>query len=371
MHDIGILTYHTGFNYGASLQAYALSHILKKKGLSCEIINFETERFLHSREMISRKPVRMKEHIKNVFRAPYYRVLMKRENMFNRFRNEMLPVSALYRTEEEVVRHADEYRTIVCGSDQIWNLGAYGDEFAANMLFYLNFPKKERRVSYAASMGYWIKDAHCREAEFVPWLKEFDVISVRESGTEEYLKSLGIPCVTVLDPTLLLDVEEYKKISCASDVKEPFILLFSWNTPKSVVCAAKKLSRMTGVPVLNIVPPPRGMFSGIRRKLDVGPREFLGLMEKADYVITNSFHGTVFSNIFEKKYFYICDKYPDVRIASLLKQLNLQDHIFHSLDTDALHTVEKTDFGEVKKKIEKLRKASFEFIDNEIVREMK
>ena len=76
--SVGILTYHTGYNYGASLQAFALSKTIEKMGISCEIINFETERFVASREMFSRKLERPKELIKIVTRLPYYSTLKRR-----------------------------------------------------------------------------------------------------------------------------------------------------------------------------------------------------------------------------------------------------------------------------------------------------
>ena len=80
MSKIGILTYHSGFNYGACLQAYALQTTLKKKfGYDSEIINFETDAFVSSREMFSRKPRRLKEFIKNFTRLPYWKSLHERE----------------------------------------------------------------------------------------------------------------------------------------------------------------------------------------------------------------------------------------------------------------------------------------------------
>ena len=142
MNKIGILTYHTGYNYGASLQAYALQTIIKKMGFQCEIINFETERFVASREMFSRHPKRVKEVIKIITRIPYIKSLKKRQTLFDNYTENCLDISPLYRTEEEVINHAGEYDCIVCGSDQIWNL-SQDDAPAANPLFFLNFPKKQ------------------------------------------------------------------------------------------------------------------------------------------------------------------------------------------------------------------------------------
>ena len=159
MSKIGILTYHSGFNYGACLQAYALQTTLKKMGFNSEIIDFEPEAFVASREMFSRKPRRLKEIIKNVTRIPYWSSLHTREDMFDRYTFEVLKSTPRYKTEQDVIDHAKDYDCIICGSDQIWNLSKTHDAPAANPIFFLNFPKKQRRISYAASFASWIKEA--------------------------------------------------------------------------------------------------------------------------------------------------------------------------------------------------------------------
>ena len=151
MKKVGILTYRTGYYYGASLQAYALQNVVRRMGYDVETINFETERFVNSREMFARSPRRLKEWIKVISRLPYYDALQRRQHLFDKFTNECLALSPLYRQEKEVIEHAREYDCIICGSDQIWNLST-DDAPAANHLFFLNFPKAKRRVSYAASL---------------------------------------------------------------------------------------------------------------------------------------------------------------------------------------------------------------------------
>lgn len=109
MGKIGILTYHSGYNYGACLQAYALQTTLNNLGYDNEIINFETERFVTSREMFSRKPRRLKEIIKNISRIPYWHTLHERERMFNNFTLDVLHSTPRYKTEEDVITHAKDY----------------------------------------------------------------------------------------------------------------------------------------------------------------------------------------------------------------------------------------------------------------------
>ena len=114
MSKIGILTYHSGFNYGACLRAFALQTTLKKFGYDSEIINFEPEAFVASREMFSRRPRRLKEVIKNLTRIPYGKSLHIRERMFNDFTLKVLKATPRYKTENEVIQHAEEYDCIIC-----------------------------------------------------------------------------------------------------------------------------------------------------------------------------------------------------------------------------------------------------------------
>lgn len=360
--DVGILTYHTGYNYGASLQAYALMTAIKKMGYSCEIINFETERFVASREMFSRKPERMKEVIKIASRIPYYSSLKKRQTLFDNFTKECLEISPLYRSEQEVKVHAIDYKCIVCGSDQIWNL-SQDDAPAANPLFFLNFPKEQRRVSYAASFGKWVKEAPNNENTFLPWLKQFDSISVRETSGVEYVRSLGLECSLCLDPTVLLDADDYESICVDRIIPEKYILLFSWLCTDDVVQAAKKVGKELNLPVYNIVPPPRAMFKGIRRKLDVGPREFLIMIKNAEFIVTNSFHGTAFSTTFEKPYASIVTGKADLRMKSLLEQLGLENHLVTKDELDVKRLLD-TDYENVSKKKGAVRKESLEYLKN-------
>lgn len=361
MKKIGILTYHTGFNYGASLQAYALMTTVNKLVGNCEIINFETEDFLSTREMFSRNPKSLKEVIKIITRLPYKSDLLKRQQLFDDFTDRYLVKSPLYRTEKEVIENAVNYDTIICGSDQIWNMDD-SSRYAANWIYFLNFPKKQRRISYAASFGKWVNKADNYQDKFIPWLKKFDKLSVRETSGVEYLRKKGLNVSLCIDPTLLLDKEEYEKICAPKQISKKYILLFSWNGSKGVINAAKIISKKLGLPVLNIVPPPRAMFSSIERKLDVGPCEFISMIKNAEFVVTNSFHGTVFSTIFHKPYISVYDdNRPDVRMESLLKQLNFTDHL-QNADSIDIGCIFNTDFNDLEEKINLVRKDSLNYL---------
>lgn len=363
----GTLTYHSGYNYGASLQAFALqTAILRECDVENEIVNFETLDFRESRKMFSSHPRRAKEVIKTVARLPYFNSLKKREALFDDFVANQLRTSPLCRTREEVLGLVDSYDCLICGSDQIWNLGAYGDEFAANSLFFLDFPKQQKRVSYAASFGDWVKEARTRADEMKRWLSAFDNISVREGSGQDFLHEIGIESRVDVDPTLLLDADDYRVISRKpeSNLPDRYILLFSWNVDRAMTDVAREAGRLYGIPVINIVPPPRAMFSRVRRKLDVGPREFLYLVDNAELVITGSFHGTVFSALFEKKFLSLYRSRPDTRMKSMLMRLGLDNRLrkiddVRAIDFDSLLA---SDFEGVAKCLKDLRSDSLRYL---------
>ena len=256
---------------------------------------------------------------------------------------------------------ASTYDCIICGSDQIWNLSASAGP-AANMLYFLNFPKKQRRVAYAASFGRWVKEADNCAKDFLPWLRQFDAISVREKSGVDYLRSKGIDCQQTLDPTILLDSGDYDKIASPRLIKDDYILIFGWMLNSDLVNAAKKVQKALNLPIYNIVPPPRGIFSGCRRRLDVGPQDFLSMIKYASFVVTNSFHGTAFSTTYQKPFVSVVTDTPDPRMKSLLDQLGLVDHLVGEAEVDVQRMLD-TDFSQVQERKEKLRASSIGFLE--------
>ena len=137
--------------------------------------------------------------------------------------------------------------------------------------------------------------------------------------------------------------------------------MFGWITNQDLIDAAMQVSKELNLPVYNIVPPPRAMFKGIPRKLDVGPREFLSMIKYAGFVVTNSFHGTAFSTTYEKPYVSIVSGKPDTRMASLLNQLGLSDHLV-TKDKLNVQAMMNTDYNAVREKKAALRKSSFDYL---------
>ena len=356
---IGILTYHACFNYGACLQAYALQTTVKKLGYECEIIDYQSDILRNISDVFSKKPTNIREVIKNITRFPYKAQLLERQKMFESFINNKLVLSPRCRTEEDVEKQANKYDCVICGSDQTWNLDP--SVRYQNAVYFLNFPKHQRRISYATSFGQWVEKAPEHEDEFLPWVTGYDALSMREQSGVDYLRSKGLECELVVDPTLLLERRYYDSICRERLIKEPYILLFTWNGAKDATEIAKKIEKKTHAKPIYIVAPPRAMFSGVERKLDVGPCEFLSLIKYADYVVTNSFHGTVFSIIYEKKFVSVVSGHVDKRRESLMEHLGLTDHLMTNENFD-MNAIEKTNYAGTTEKLAKFKENSMRYL---------
>ena len=187
--------------------------------------------------------------------------------------------------------------------------------------------------------------------------------TTKEKGFSTYTlrEKCGIDSKLCLDPTILLDKEEYDEICAQKLVKEKYVLLFGWNTNNDLIMVGKKISKLLNLPLINIVPPPKAMFKGVKRKLDVGPREFLSMIKYADFVVTNSFHGTAFSLTYEKPFFSIYSANPDLRIQSLLKQFNLENRLIQANDQfDG--DVTSIDYNTMRESKVKLRESSLSYL---------
>lgn len=356
---IGILTYHACYNYGACLQAYALQNTIKRKFSDCQIIDYQSNRLIDINHPFCKYPKHPKEIIKNITRVPYYSQLRERGRLFNDFINNDLILSKRCTTDEDVKQECENYDCIVCGSDQTWNLDP--SIRYETPLYYLNFPKKQRRITYATSFGSWVNKFETREKELLPWIKQFDALSMREESGAKLLRSKGLNCEWVADPTLLLTQNDYDKIVYDRIIEKEYILLFSWDGAKETIEITKKISKQLNCEAYLIVPPPRAMFSGIKRKLDVGPKEFLNLIKHAKLIVTNSFHGTVFSTVYKRPFISAIKEEADPRRASLMKQFGLEDHLMNPNNYN-LDKIFSTDFSIVEQKLAPLREHSINYL---------
>lgn len=300
---IKTITCHDVYNVGASLQAYALVTYLRSLGHEAEIIDYKPDylsnhyRLWGLNNPIYDKP--MLRELYNLVKLPG-RIKArcgKRKKYFDEFTREYLPITPWrYTSNDDLKRNPPEADVYFAGSDQIWNCFFQNGRDPA---FYLDFaPEGCIKASYAASFA--TEDvAEEWKPQIRQWLSGLDSISVRESSGVEIVERLGIPgAVQVLDPVFLLDHKAWASIEQTPKYIEPYVLIYDFDRNPEIVRFARKLADENGWKLYSVL-----SCEGCDRCFSQqGPREFIGLVHHAEFVVSNSFHATAFSLIFQKQF---------------------------------------------------------------------
>ena len=291
----GVITFHSAHNYGATLQAWALQKALQKLGTQPCIVNYHPQVIdrLYTVPPLDTAGKCLQYLRKRQVRQRRKKLKIKYEK-YSEFLRGHFEFVGDYTTYDELEKNPPGLDCYIAGSDQVWNPDHTGGYDPAYLLEFAE--KGSKRISYAASIGRERFPAQYRSS-FAGALEKFDAISVREfSSSGAVAEVTGKMPAVGIDPTLLLSKEEYDEIKVPSKRTERYILVYMMETNRKLIQLADSISLATGLPVIQR--KPGKIF---KNELDSfythTPGEFLGEMEKAEYVITNSFHGTVFSEI--------------------------------------------------------------------------
>ncbi len=347
---IGTITFHWATNYGALLQAYALQKYLKKNNYDAEIINYIPLRV---------KLIKIIMNIRNL-KISYF----IKEKKLRSFRRECMELSNItYYNNNSLIKKCSNYDIYICGSDQIWNESfTLGAEGSATLSYYLNFVKdNKKRVSYAASFG--TDKLSQKVLNLVkPELGKFNNISVRENSGKIIVEDMGFDAKVVVDPTLLLPRESYEELIKNRKIKKKYEL-FSYILHGNQTIAN----------TINDFIFEKYFNKNKDKKYNEEPIsmfEWLYNVKNSKFVLTNSFHGVVFSIIFHKSFMVIPvngSKMND-RITTLLNSLGLANRSIDSLDKDKIDKLmkESIDWVEIDSRVECLKKNSMEFISKSL-----
>lgn len=364
---IGILTFHHTANYGAILQAYGLWKAIKNLGHDVEIIDYRPEK-VDKHFWQGKRFIRLKSIIKGkgAIIDPSALVKFMKYLKFRYFLNFKMKLSKKkFSHQTDLNNFAFKYDLVVCGSDQIWCLNSKFRGF--NSSYFLDFIDSKfsgRKVSYAASFGS-TEDLGDKQDLISKLLGDFNVISVRDSNS---LKIVEQECkqqaVKVLDPTFLID---YDKITLPPKKKSNYLLVYNHGelveAEKNIILqVAKELN-------LSIISLEKENDIADENLINIGPREWLGYFNQASYVITNTYHGTIFSLKFEKQFSVFSYQGKQFKIPDLLKMLKLENRI---LDTSSFNSVNiknlnSIDYSLVNKRIAEEVEKSQAYLSNSII----
>ena len=368
---VGIITFHCSDNYGAMLQAYGLKRYLSRNGVPVYIVRYEPF-FLTGRHWwIPYIPSGgVLECVRNARWGWEGHLHMKWDffklwyNM-KQFRKRFLTTSMQRKKIFACQLCTLPYQYYIVGSDQIWNPDI---TLGLRRVYFGDFKNKQKRkvISYGASLGGEALNEKYNE-EISKLLCNLDAISVREVNAIPYIKRFYKGNIrSVLDPIFLLNKKEWEKIEKLPK-KEEYILVYATEFNENLVDYAKKLSAMKGMQVIELRTGAGNTDADFTIDYTAGPSEFLGYIHKAAYVVTNSFHGTAFSIVYQKKFTVFPHSSCNARIYNILKIHGLEELLWkeeNEMLKDSL-----IDWGNVQRRTEEHIKRSEEYLWQEIIQE--
>lgn len=340
---IAILTFYSEQNYGAVLQTYALCAFLKLKGYDPFLIN---------------RPIARVKRLN-----PYYHYM---DLKFRLFRNIYLPTSTKkFRSKDDFLKRPIEADIYIVGSDQVWNKEITKDEYFDFFLWFA--PPNSKLLSYAASFGSekWLFDYE-ETILIKEQLNKFKYISVREESASILLKQvINIDSSIVLDPTFLLD--NYNILSKRNITNNYLVcikLAKGDNYYQDIVLNVSKKLNLVPIEVCGFYIPHK---SKIKIKRFVSVKKWLSYIKSSSFIITDSYHGTVFSIIFKRNFVVIPSNFKRLtRIKHLLQQLGILDRLFENPDSlyESKIIFEDIDYNIVTEKLNFLKKETINELSN-------
>ena len=387
---VGIVSCYFKNNYGSALQAYATQHFLDTMNIENETINVdENVDFASGKKKYYMSQITNFNFIKSkmgMIKLKFDKKLKKdlgkniaiRDKKYKEFRSNY-KLTTPYKTYAELTEKCKDYSSVVVGSDQLWlPVNVVADYYTLNWV-----PDDVNKVSFATSFGVSQVPEKYTEL-YKKFLSRLNSISVREDAGVKLVKDLaGKDATLVCDPTLLLTKQEWMQIQTEEPIiKDKYILCYFLGNNIEHRKFAERLKAKTGCKIVSLNHADEYVkYSDVfadETPYDIGPAEWINLIRNAEYVCTDSFHGTVFSLINNTKFFTF-ERYSsknskvstNSRIYSLLGIVNLEERILSG--TENIDDVLKynIDFDKVNSKLAEFRKASQDFLQGALKEELK
>ncbi len=360
---VGILTFHHTYNYGASLQAFALQTYLELLGHEVFVINYLNDKMYDEfRFSVFSKKHSVRYNLLKLYNLPSQ---WRKRKRFEAFDRRYLHITERrLRTSDELSEVLRDFDRIIVGSDQVMNLVGTGFDYN----YYLDFDiPSYKKATYAPSFGLQNLEEDVKN-KMAKLLSDIKYLNAREENGTELIKELtGRDVPLVCDPTFLLKKEQWERYAILHKIKKPYVLIYCFNSYPAIEKAAMEKAKEVGGVVIDIhrfIPKYK---KGYRLKRDIGPLEMIGLLLGASYVFTNSFHGAAISLNFNKN--VIIFKHPidefkgqfnsNLRLITLSRALEIEDRLVSLNETPSLSEI---DYTVVNKHLEAWRSESIKEI---------
>lgn len=356
--QVKTITCHDVYNVGASLQAYALMAYLRDLGHDAEIIDYKPDYLSGHYSLTALANLKYdRPGLKQLYLLAKLPGRLKalcgqRKKSFDLFREQYLRLTSRYNSFCALAAEPPMADVYFAGSDQIWNSFFRNGRDPA---FYLSFaPEESLRASYAASFATE-EISQEYKAQVGQWLRGLDYISVRESSGLGIVSQFGLKAVQVMDPVFLLDAGQWEKL--CKPIGEKYIFVYDFDKNPELRRMAEKLSKDSGLPIYSL----QDLGYAEKSFSDAGPIEFLSLVKAADYVLSNSFHATAFSLIFEKE-FWVINRHEQIntRMRDLTASVGLPGRLLSHTEEPEMTRI---DYAQLSFKVRELIKGSKDYID--------
>lgn len=381
MKKIGIITFHFAKNIGAVLQCVGLYKQLQKMGFEPYVINYRPKYheakyaawkppfYLAKQYSIMVKHMGIKDkHLLFEILKRFASVLWgnrlffankKKNHCFEQFLLQYLKQSTLYRNINQLKNNPPKGDIYICGSDQIWNKSLTNGIY--DQAYFLQFGDSViKRIAYAVSMGE--TDILADTQDYINNTKMMDNISFRETcDCAKANKITQKHHQTVRDPSLFLNKDEWELFEKEVDVKTPYIFVYTVlksEVVKRIVTEACDNHKVIDVSNHKYIHGNKNY----TYNETCGPGEFLSYIKNAQFVITNSFHGTVFSIIYHKSFITIANKKRNERMEELLKFVGLEGRFLNDINFVEIEKLEEIDYQLVDEKLKLGRMHDINFL---------
>lgn len=358
---IGVATwYRRGHNYGSSLQAFAMQRFLQK-AYDVELINYNQE---HTNFL---------KIIKSKIKSCYFAIVNKRViecwKKYEKWVQKNINASKKINKYKELIEYANKYDLTICGSDQIWNNDLKCDPF-----YFLRFVDRKKRIAYSPSIGRNYIEKSLREL-YKEYISDIDYVSVREESSKKLIKDdLNLNVKVCLDSTFLLTREEWENIAKANDkvISKNYLFVYLLEPNNKQIDEIKKYATMNNKKL--ILPIVNPYYKYDKDAIVIDQFDFLNYLRKSDLVITDSFHGLVFSILYNKK-FNLYKRFNDddknsqnSRLEDLLNkfQINKDVYVRNSMISEI-----SLNYSEINNKIDECAEESRMFLKEAIKNSVK
>lgn len=371
---LGIITYFYFYNYGTMLQGFATQLLFNKfTNIESEIIDYRFGIKTSPRKLdvilirLKRILVYIKEFKRVYLTWKYAKLKSRRNKYFDEFAEKYVSLSSKkYMYEHEILEDTPKYDIYVTGSDQ-----TFSPRIGFSEALFLSFAHKDAvKATYAPSLG--VSTLTKEQSLYIKeHLQKYDFISCRESLGSNMLKNItGRKIVTVLDPTLMIHSDEWIKYAVKPNIKGKYIICYFLGDRDYYRDYVFQLSKQTNLPIYYIPVNWKDFKKSNNLLWEVGPSEFLGLIANAEYVCTDSFHGTIFSINFHKEVRVFVKHVGNVsggdnsRLFDVLKRLQIEKQLITEYTKGTTIQESFIDYEHVDGLLSKERENSLKYVES-------